>query len=167
MLVELSITWVVALNVLAWLVIQFGLAWAFTQIPVARFDPGGTFALLKNWEHGGRIYERAFAIKRWKDKLPDAASWFRGGFAKANLRDASPEFLERFRRETWRGELVHWVALLTLPVFCVWNPWWAVLVNAAYAAVANVPCILVQRYNRARLLRLLAKRTETMYRLGQ
>ena len=157
MLVELSIAWVIALNVIAWLVIQFGLAWAFTQIPTARFNPHSALARPKSWEHGGRIYERGFAIKRWKDKLPDAASWFRGGFAKANLRENSATFLERFLRETWRGELVHWLAVLALPVFFVWNPWWAVLVNAAYAVAANAPCILVQRYNRARLERLLAK----------
>jgi len=154
-LVELSVVWVIALNVIAWLVIQFGLAWAFTRIPTARFDPHSAFACPKSWERSGRIYERVSAIKRWKDKLPDAASWFRGGFAKANLREASPEFLQRFLRETWRGEIVHWLALLALPLFCVWNPWWAVLVNAAYAATANLPCILVQRYNRARLHRLL------------
>ena len=165
-LVELSIAWVVVLNVIAWLVIQFGLAWALTQIPVARFNPENPFARTHNLERGGRSYERVFAIKHWKDKLPDAASWFRGGFPKASLREASPGFLQRFQHETWRGELVHWLALLALPVFCVWNPWWAVLVNAAYAVAANGPCILVQRYNRARLLRLLAKQSELQCRPG-
>jgi glycosyl-4,4'-diaponeurosporenoate acyltransferase len=158
-LIELSIVWVIVLNVVAWLVIQFGLAWALTQISPVRFNPNNFYARPKNWERDGRAYERVFAIKLWKDKLPDAASWFRGGFAKANLRAASLEFLERFLRETWRGEIVHWLALLALPIFCVWNPWWAVLVNVAYAVAANLPCILVQRYNRARLRRLLAKRS--------
>lgn len=156
MLVELSIPWVIGLNVLAWLVIQWGLAWALTQWPATRFDPDNFFARSRRWEQDGRFYERVAAIKLWKDKLPDAASWFRGGFPKADLRGASPEFLERFLRETWRGELVHWIAALAWPVFCLWNPGWAVLVNAAYALAANLPCILVQRYNRARIRRLLA-----------
>lgn len=155
MLIELSIAWVIALNVIAWLVIQFGLAWTLTRMAAGSFNPDSFFARSRSWERGGRIYERLFAIKTWKDKLPDAAGWFRGGFAKAKLRSASPEFLERFLRETWRGEVVHWLALLTLPVFCIWNPWWAVLVNAAYAVAANFPCILVQRYNRLRFQRLL------------
>lgn len=156
MLVELSIPWVIALNITAWVVIQVGLAWWFTQFPPERFDPWRLFARPRNWERRGRIYERLLAIKTWKDKLPDAASWFRGGFAKAQLRGASPDVLQRFARETWRGESVHWLALLALPLFCVWNPWWAVLVNALYAIVANLPCILVQRYNRARLQRALS-----------
>jgi glycosyl-4,4'-diaponeurosporenoate acyltransferase len=155
-LIELSIAWVIALNVLAWLVIQFGLAWALTQLAAERFNLDSFLARSRSWEREGRIYERFFGIKSWKDKLPDAAGWFSGGFAKANLRSASPEFLERFLGETRRGEMVHWLALLALPVFCVWNPWWAVLVNSAYAVAANVPCIFVQRYNRVRLQRLLA-----------
>jgi len=157
-LIELSIAWVIALNVIAWLVIQFGLAWAFTQLAAERFDYRSLFAHPGGWERGGRFYERVFAIKRWKDKLPDASRMFRGGFAKAKLQTATPEYLERFLRETWRGELVHWLALLTLPLFAIWNPWWGVLVNAAVAVAVNFPCILALRYNRARFQRLLARR---------
>jgi glycosyl-4,4'-diaponeurosporenoate acyltransferase len=156
-LIELSIAWVIALNIIAWLVIQFGLAWSFTQLGAERFDPHNFFARTKNWERDGRFYERALGIKRWKDKLPDASRMFRGGFAKANLQTASPEYLERFLRETWRGELVHWLALSTLPLFCIWNPWWGVGVNAVVALAVNFPCILALRYNRARFLRVIER----------
>jgi len=158
MLIELSIAWVTALNIIAWLVIQFGLAWGFTQLAAERFDYYGFLARPKSWERGGRFYERVFAIKRWKDKLPDASRMFRGGFAKANLQAATPGYLERFLRETWRGEVVHWLALLALPLFAVWNPWWGVLINAAVAVAVNFPCILALRYNRARFMRLLGRR---------
>ena len=158
MLIDLSIAWVIALNVIAWLVIQFGLAWAFTQLAAERFDYLNAIARPRGWERGGRSYERVFAIKRWKDKLPDASRMFRGGFAKGNLKNATPEYLKRFLRETWRGEVVHWLALLALPLFAIWNPWWGVLVNAAVALAVNFPCILALRYNRARFQRLLARR---------
>ena len=158
MLIELSIVKVTALNVLAWLVIQFGLAWFFTQLAADRFNPRSIIARPKRWERFGAFYERVFAIKRWKDKLPDAARMFHGGFEKGNLQNASPEYLGRFLRETWRGELVHWLALLTLPLFAIWNPWWGVLVNAAVAVAVNFPCILALRYNRARLNRLLERK---------
>ena len=159
MLVELSIAGVITLHVIAWLVIQFGLAWSFTQLAAERFDYRNAMARPKGWERSGRFYERMFAIKRWKDKLPDASRMFRGGFAKANLQTAAPEYLERFLRETWRGEVVHWLALLVLPLFAIWNPWWGVLVNAAVALAVNFPCILALRYNRVRFQRLLARRT--------
>ena len=82
----------------------------------------------------------------------------KGGFAKASLRAHTPDFLERFLRETWRGELTHWLALLTLPLFAIWNPGWGVAINATYAVALNVPCLLAQRYNRARFLRVLERK---------
>ena len=149
------------LNVLAWLLIQSGLAWGMTRIPATRFNPRGTLARLRGWERSGSCYENLFRIKRWKGRLPDAANWFQGGFPKAKLRASTPEFFESFLRETWRGELTHWLALLALPIFALWNPGWGVAVNAAYAATANLPCILVQRYNRNRFLRILERASKT------
>ena len=157
MVVELPIGWTIALNALGWLLVQFGLAWLMTHLPAAHFPARRGFAQLCGWEKSGRFYENILFIKRWKDRLPDAASWFQGGFAKADLRSRTPEFLEHFLRETWRGELTHWLALLTLPVFAIWNPGWAFAVNIAYALAANLPCILVQRYNRGRFLRVLQR----------
>jgi len=151
--IELPVAWVIGLNLAGWPVIQLGLAWAFTRMPATWFDPPASF----HWEADGRFYERAFSIKRWKDWLPDAARWFGGGFAKGKLAGTQPDYLRRFIQETWRGELCHWCALGCLPLFFLWNPLWADLVMAAYAIVANLPCILAQRYNRLRLRRLLAR----------
>jgi glycosyl-4,4'-diaponeurosporenoate acyltransferase len=154
MLIELSVAWMIALNVGGWPVIQFGLAWAFTRMPLRWFRPPEPRA----WEQGGRFYQRVFGIKAWKDWLPDAARWFGGGFAKGELVGTNPAYLQRFISETWRGELCHWAALAFAPVFFLWNPWWADLIMVAYAFTANLPCILAQRYNRARFERVLAKR---------
>ena len=44
MLIEFSIAWFAALNVIAWLVIQFGLAWGFTQLAAERFNYRGIVA---------------------------------------------------------------------------------------------------------------------------
>ncbi len=153
--IELPILWIIVLNVAGWLVIQLGLAWAFTRIPVSWFNPGGARA----WERSGRFYERVFGIKSWKDRLPDAARWFGGGFAKGTLTGTKADYLRRFIRETWRGELCHCFALGCTPLFFLWNPWWGDAVILVYAVAANLPCIVVQRYNRLRLGRLLARRS--------
>jgi len=153
--IELPIPWVVALNALGLPALQLGCAWAFTRMPATWFarSPGGGDA---------RRYERALAIKCWKDRLPDGASWFKGGFAKAKLQRRDRRHLARFLQETWRGELCHWTALALIPVFFLWNPWWGDLVIALYALAANLPCILVQRYNRARLQRVLSDEARTL-----
>jgi glycosyl-4,4'-diaponeurosporenoate acyltransferase len=151
---EWSAGWIVAANVGGWLAIQLGLARLVARIPDSRLRPPPAFA----WERGGDAYEHCCAIHRWKDVLPDGGAWFAGGFAKARLARRDPAYLRQFARETWRGELCHWLALCCTPLFFPWNPWWGDLVIAAYAILANLPCILVQRHNRARLQRLLERR---------
>ncbi len=150
----MSIPGIIVLNGAGWLVIQLGFAWAFTRMPLTWFNPGGARA----WEQKGRFYERVFGIKHWKDRLPDAARWFGGGFAKGALAGTDPDYLRRFMRETWRGELCHWLALGCAPLFFLWNPWWGDVINVVYAVAANLPCILAQRYNRLRFQRLLTRR---------
>jgi glycosyl-4,4'-diaponeurosporenoate acyltransferase len=152
-LIELPIVWIILLNVGGWLAIQMGFAWAFTKMPVAWFNPGNAFA----WERGGQLYETVFRIKDWKDRLPDAARWFGGGFAKGTLAQRNREYLDRFIRETWRGELCHWAAVGCSPLFFLWNPWWGEVIIFAYAVAANLPCILAQRYNRARFQRVFRR----------
>ena len=158
MLIELPLFWLITLNVLGWPVIHIAMAWGATQLPVHWFDPQSWLFRPRNWEKGGEIYERHFAIRRWKERLPDAASWFRNGFPKNSLAELAPDYLERFVKETCRAEAAHLMTMATALIFFLWNYWWVDLIMVAYAIMANLPCILTQRYNRLRLTRLLGSR---------
>ena len=127
--------------------------WAHRR-PVAVFAGDSWLYRLRRFEDGGRLYER-LRIKRWKDRLPEAGALFTGGFSKRSVRTRDRDVLERFVIETRRAEWTHWTIMLATPVFVVWNWWWVVLLMVVYALAANLPCLLVQRYNRARLARLL------------
>ena len=151
--IELPIQWIIILNLAGWAGIQMGLAWLFTRLPLSWFHPAPPF----RWERGGGFYERVLLVKRWKHFLPDGSSWFSGGFAKASLTRSHPDYLRRFLRETWRGELCHWTAIACVPLFFLWNPWWGNLIIVSYALIANLPCIVAQRYNRVRIERVLAR----------
>ena len=158
MLIEISTAWLVVVNILAWLVLHLGVAWLGTRLPVSLFAPGQWLYRLRPWEDDGRVYDRLFRIKQWKDRLPDGAALFAGGFRKAGLRDVTAEYLDRFVNETCRGEAVHWVVLLSGGLFFLWNSWRVGLIMVAYAVIANMPCILAQRYNRRRLARIVARK---------
>ena len=56
-----------------------------------------------------------------------------------------------------RTSLTHWAIAALGPVFFLWNPWWLALALLGYGLLATVPCLLVQRYNRARLEGLLQR----------
>ena len=83
---------------------------------------------------------------------------FAGGVSKRTLAARDPAGLHRFAAETRRAERVHWVLLGCGPLFFLWNPFPLGLAMLAYALVANLPCIVIQRYNRARLDRIGRRR---------
>jgi glycosyl-4,4'-diaponeurosporenoate acyltransferase len=80
---------------------------------------------------------------------------FKGGFPKKNLECSDAGYLKTFLNETKRAELTHWLAMVPVPVFFLWNIWWVGLIMIGYALIANLPCIMLQRFNRARISRVL------------
>ncbi len=106
---------------------------------------------VRRWERDGARYER-LRIRRWKDRLPNA------GGAKTSIGSRSTSDLQRFVVETRRAEWVHWVIVAIVPLFALWNPAVAMPLVLAVALGFNLPCILVQRYNRSRLQRVLLRR---------
>ena len=148
--------WMVVLDVAVWAIWGFSVGLFTHRLPIGRLDHDTWLFRLRPAERDGTLYER-LRVKRWKDRLPEAGSFFAGGFSKRRVVTRDPAYLERFVIETRRAELTHWLVMAIAPVFVVWNPWWMVAIMFAYAFAANVPCLLVQRYNRGRLLRVLAR----------
>jgi len=146
--------WIIFLDIFLWLVIHLGISYACSKIPIGKFDPQNRFYRPKSFEKGGKLYTRIFKIKKWKNIVPDGAKLFRGGFPKKNLEQCSQEYLRTFALETCRGELTHWLQILPSGIFFLWNIWWAGIIMVIYALCVNIPCILLQRYNRARLMRV-------------
>jgi glycosyl-4,4'-diaponeurosporenoate acyltransferase len=140
------------LNVAAWAVWSVLIGWIGHRRPAAAFAVDRWWSRPRAFEAGGRWYERHLRIKSWKDRLPEAGALFAGGRSKRALSagEGRRAALDRFVVETRRAEWVHLVIPALVPVFGVWNDPWVLLVMAAYAVVANGPCLVVQRYNRAR-----------------
>jgi glycosyl-4,4'-diaponeurosporenoate acyltransferase len=106
-----------------------------------------------------RFYERWLGIRVWKRWIPDAGNALPGGVRKASLARRDPPALQRLRLETRRAELVHWALWPIWMVTALWLPPAGVLVNLIFATLFNLPCLLLQRYNRLRLGRTLNRLT--------
>lgn len=96
-------------------------------------------------------------IRIWKRWIPDAGGALPGGVPKASLVRRDPESLRRLVLETRRAELVHGVLLPGGLLTALWLPPSGVMVNLLFALAFNLPCLLLQRYNRARLQRCLKR----------
>lgn len=157
--VHLSKPRTVLLDVAAWGLVHAATGYAAHRLPAQRLQRDGRLLRIRPWEADGRVYTRTLRIKRWKDRVPEAGALFAGGVSKAHLPDDDAGGLERFVEETRRAELAHWWAAGCSPLFVLWNPPYAVPLLVAYGLGANLPFIAIQRYNRLRATRVLARRS--------
>jgi glycosyl-4,4'-diaponeurosporenoate acyltransferase len=107
-----------------------------------------------------QAYERWLGIRRWKAWIPDAGDALPGGIRKASLARREPQALRRLIAETRRAELVHWALWPAWLGTALWLPPSGVVFNLLFASLFNLPCLLLQRYNRLRLQRLLQEMEE-------
>jgi glycosyl-4,4'-diaponeurosporenoate acyltransferase len=127
-----------------------------SRLPADRFMTDGHLTRLRRWEQDGRFWRRT-AVHRWKARVPELGALF-GGTSKRHL-PGGPQRMVRMMAETRRGEVVHWAAALPVLAMPLWGPGWVAGVMVVYAVCANAPCIIIQRYNRGRLARLVHHRT--------
>lgn len=96
-------------------------------------------------------------VKKWKDKF---VAWDKSQFVITDLRDKSK--VEFALRNNITAEIIHWacffVGLFAILIGCLISPdeWWIYVVTAVLTSfLADFPPILIQRFNRYRLQRLI------------
>lgn len=144
----------VFLDIIVWLCLHILIAYGATLLPIKCFHENQWIYHLRFLERSGNVYKRLFAVKQWKKYLPDGGGWFKNGFSKKKLASRGKTYLDRFVKETCRGELTHWIVILLSPIFFLWNFTFVGFIMIGYALLSNFPCIIVQRYNRSILVRL-------------
>jgi glycosyl-4,4'-diaponeurosporenoate acyltransferase len=161
-LIFLSTFWTVILDIIAWFIIHMGVVLLMVRIPAGTFDPGSFLFKSRVWERGGDLYQKVFRIKKWKERAPDGSSLLKDrGFPKKRLKGRDDSYLNLFLLETCRAELTHWVIIGFAFPFFLWNRFYVGLIMILYALLENVPLIMVQRYNRHRIGRVIEKKKST------
>ena len=106
----------------------------------------------KNFE---RYLYRLLRVHSWKDK---ALTYNPEEFS---LRERS---YEEIAQAMTKAELDHWVnqliSLASILFALLWGQWWIFILTAIAAMVFDGQFILIQRYNRPRILKLLEKKTK-------
>ena len=109
------------------------------------------------FEKNGAVYEK-LGIRRWQGKLPDMSCILPCLMPAKNLSGDYEERLPVMIQETCVAEIIHIaVSLLGLPCLWIWPGVGGVTVTAIFILLLNLPYILIQRYNRPRLIRLRQK----------
>jgi glycosyl-4,4'-diaponeurosporenoate acyltransferase len=154
----LSDGWAVVVSSVAWPVTSVIVGYAMHRVDSARLRRDTVLTRLRRVEDGGRVYDRSLGVRRWKDRLPEAGALFDGGVSKREIGSRTDTALEGFVIETRRAEYTHWIIMASGPLHFFWCPPWLGAFMVAFGVAFNLPCLLVQRYNRGRLQRVLARR---------
>lgn len=131
-------------------------------LPRRWFDfSSGMFAERK-WEDGGKVYNR-FYISKWKGKLPDMSRYIKSMIAKKLYGSETADDVKRLIEETCVAEVAH-IALMILSfgMIVIWQSIGGIVCCALYA-IGNVPYIMIQRYNRPRLMKMMQRMEQKSY----
>lgn len=122
-----------------------------------RFDPDRWPYRSYSFEQNGTLYLR-LRIDRWQAKVPDMSRIFPRFMPPKRMTGYSPALLQTMIQETCVAELVHRLLCLTGLHCTQLLPGAAgIVIWFLYVFLFNLPYILIQRYNRPRLLRLHAR----------
>lgn len=100
---------------------------------------------------------RKLKIGKWQNYMLDMSKIFKNIMpAKAIKGKPNKETLTLMLRETCIAECIHKTESL-LGFFCmfIWRDLGGIIISLIYFLIGNLPYILIQRYNRPRLVRLL------------
>ena len=103
------------------------------------------------WENGGYFYKK-LRIEAWKRALPDKSRYMRTMVKKNLGEDRSSKHIKLLIEETCVAELVHWLLLFASPLFRLFPESVFGIVASILYGLSNVPFIMIQRYNRPRLI---------------
>lgn len=123
-------------------------------LPKNWFHPDHRPYLPFHWEMGGRIYNRLH-IKNWQTKLPDMSKIIAGIMPRKEISESNLKILPRMVQETCVAEFIHVILCFTgLHCLALWEGLGGVIMTVLNT-VGNLAFVIIQRYNRPRLLHLL------------
>jgi glycosyl-4,4'-diaponeurosporenoate acyltransferase len=125
--------------------------------PPRLLNPRSRWLSCKVWEENGAIYQRLFKVRKWKDSLPELADFIKKPFKKKKIQTFDASYLETYVVETCRAELTHLFIIISAFLFPLWATPSVSLSILLLSIVLNAPFIIIQRYNRPRIIQILAR----------
>lgn len=155
-LITFSLPVTILLDTILWFIIHMGMSKIGTLLPDRWFEKQLPNKIKK---HPVQMffYTNVFFVPNYKKFLPDGGAWFKSGFSKKHLKEKNIPYYKAFLRETRRAEWTHYLQIIPVPIFLLFNPLNAFYIMVIYALFANLPCILTQKYNQIRFTNLIIK----------
>ncbi len=128
-------------------------------LPKKVFNP---FLKCYNVAKGERKFYERIGIRVWKDRIPEAGQLF-ANFSKTEVADmTNNEYVKKFMSETIYAEIMHWLSAIFSFLIIFIDLRLALTVGLPLVVgnmILNILPVMVQRYNRPKLL-VLYQRNE-------
>ena len=109
------------------------------------------------WEENGRFYQKTLHISKWKDKMIDMGKASASTAAKQIGDTVSEDSIEFMIQETCKAEITHFAIIVFSPIMFIFMTAPYSFFGVILYDLSNLFDIIIQRYNRPRLVRLLEK----------
>lgn len=110
-----------------------------------------------DFERDGRIYEKVW-IRKWQSKVLDMSRIVPFLMPSKKLMQGFTDKLPRMIQETCVAEWTHaLLSIFGLNCLRIWPGLGGIVVTVSYIILGNIPYIMIQRFNRPRLLRMQEK----------
>ena len=146
------------LNLGTWIFWFYFIGYLASILPDKFLKKDFLFTHILFFEKNPNWFKKYLFINKWKDKMPELGGFFKEGFQKRSVANGEIAQLELFIKETRRAEIAHWFMTAGWIITTLFNPLWAIIFNIIFAHAVNFPCLIIQRYNRVRLIKVLNKK---------
>ena len=108
----------------------------------------------KKWEADNKIYS-ILKVSAWKDKLPDMSKILKK-LPNKQVKVPTMESVKALINETCVAEISHMILIgMSVPISFLCEGISGFIYFMLYGVLGNLPFIIIQRYNRPRLIKLL------------
>ena len=148
-----QIYWHTLFNIGIVFVIDAIIAFLVRLIPEQKINPFSKFFLISDKQK--RLY-KFFGVRKWKDKIPESGKYL-CNFAKDKISEPNNNlYVKKFLIETCYAEIMHIICVFVtyLPILFMPYKLSIVLPVAFVNSFLQLLPVIVQRYNRIRLIRL-------------
>lgn len=109
----------------------------------------------RKWERGGRFYQDIFKVKKWKNCMPELGDFIKAIYPKKYIKNHDRETLLIYLTESCKAELTHFAIIASTFTFHLWSDFTTATIIFIIAFFLNMPYIIIQRYNRPRIIGIL------------
>ena len=142
-------------NIITFFLFSIIITYLSNKLPDSIYSAKSWLLKERSWERKGMIYQRILKVKCWKRYLPELSDFVKSVFPKRQIKEFSKNYLQKFLYESCKSEVTHWCIILSSLLFYFGNEFGSASLMLAIAVIINLPYIIIQRYNRSRIMEVV------------